>query len=81
LTADTAEQFDHRCQTTDLCAGTNDALADRALPGHHQLLRIAASAEITAFCCIQTPVAKSFDTQRSFFWPHDIIRPPTTVVV
>jgi hypothetical protein len=41
---------------------TSDALADRALPGYHQLLRIAASGEITAFCRIQTPVAKGFDT-------------------
>jgi hypothetical protein len=65
LTADTAEQFDHRCRTTDLCTGTSDALANRALPGHHQLLRIAASAETTAFCRIQTPVAKGLDAQRS----------------
>jgi hypothetical protein len=42
ITADSTEEFHHRCQTTNLCAGTRDALADRTLLGCHRPLRIAA---------------------------------------
>lgn len=65
LTADTAEQFEHRCQIADLCAGSNDALPDRALAGWNRSLRSVASAEITAFRQTQVPVAKGFDARRS----------------
>jgi hypothetical protein len=61
LTADTAEQFDHRCQTDNLCARASDALADRLPPA----APIAASAEITAFCRNYPPVAKGFDARWS----------------
>ncbi|HUT90234.1 MAG TPA: hypothetical protein VMY37_12100 [Thermoguttaceae bacterium] len=46
MTADTAEPFDHRCQTADPRTGTSDSLAHRALPGCYRPLRTAASAEI-----------------------------------
>jgi hypothetical protein len=51
---------EHRCQRADPCAGISVAPADRTLHGWHGLLGIAPSAEIGAFCRIQTPIAKAF---------------------
>ncbi|MGO8752577.1 MAG: hypothetical protein ACLQNE_42095 [Thermoguttaceae bacterium] len=60
LERSTDESFEHRCQRAEPCAGISAALADRAPPGWHRLLGIAPSAEIGAFCRIQTPIAKAF---------------------
>jgi hypothetical protein len=48
----------------DLAGGRFEGKARRPL-------RIAASAEITVLCRIQSPVAKGFDTQRSILASRD----------
>jgi hypothetical protein len=60
LERSTDESFEHRCRRADPRAGISAALPDCVLPGWHRLLGMAPSAEIGAFCRIQTPIDKVF---------------------